>query len=127
MKKTISIISCCLLICLLFIRNDLKSYFLCYEKSDFEGMKKFCSKNFVDEFFHDGDVFGNSTAKLVDIEEIKYDEDAMKYIAGVQIECMPTEGSALYNFEKPDVPVNTYMYLVLSVNNGNAIIEAFAD
>ncbi|MDE5604967.1 MAG: hypothetical protein K2I73_05240 [Eubacterium sp.] len=141
MKKTISIISCCLMICLLFIgcstnnteskevaiiKNDLKSYFSCYEKGDFEGMKKFCTKNYVDEYFHDGDVFGNLTAKLVDFEEIKYDETAMKYTALVQIECMPTKISALYNRDKPDEPVNTYMDLVVSVDNGNAVIEAFA-
>lgn len=142
MKKTISIISCCLIICLLFIgcstdntrnketaiiENDLKSYFSCYEKGDYEGMKKFCTKSYVDEYFHDGDVFGNLTAKLVDFEEIKYDEAAMKYIAVVQIECMSAEISALYNRDKPDEPVNTYMDLVVSVDNGNAVIEAFAD
>ena len=142
MKKTISIISCCLVICLLFIgcgtvntenkeiaiiENDLKSYFSCYEKGDFEGMKKFCTKSYVDEYFHDDDVFGNATAKLVDFKEIKYDEEAMKYIAVVQIECMPTKISALYNRDKPDDPVNTYMDLVVSVDNGNAVIEAFAD
>ncbi len=139
MKKTISIISCCLLICLLFIgcnteskeisiiENDLKSYFSCYEKGDFEGMKNFCTENYIDEYFHDGDVFGNATAKLVGIQEIKYDEKAMKYIAAVQVECMPTESSALYNFEKPDESVNAYMYLVVSVDNGNAVIEEFAD
>ena len=142
MKKTISIISCCLVICFLFIgcstnnteskeiaiiENDLKSYFSCYEKGDFEGMKKFCTKSYVDEYFHDDDVFGNATAKLVDFEEIEYDETAKKYIAVVQIECMPAEISALYNRDKPNDPVNTYMDLVVSVDNGNAVIEAFAD
>lgn len=140
MKKTISIISCCLIIGLLFIgcstdnieketaiiKNDLKSYFSCYEKGDYEGMKKFCTKSYIDEYFHDGDVFGNATAKLVDFYEIKYDEKAMKYIAVVQVECMPVEISALYNRDNPDEPVNTYMDLVVSVDNGHAVIEAFA-
>ena len=140
MKKTISIIACCLVIGFLFIgcstdnieketaiiENDLKSYFSCYEKGDFEGMKKFCTKSYVDEYFHDGNVFGNLTAKLVDIEEIKYDEATMKYIAVVQIECMPAKISALYDRDNPDKPVNTYMHLVVSIDNGNAVIEAFA-
>ena len=142
MKKITHIWSCYLVLCLLFIgcsntnmvqketaviEKDLKSYFSCYEKSDFEGMKKFCTKGFVEAYFHNEDVFGNSTAKLINFEEIKYDETTKKYTVTVQIKCMPVNYSALYNKDNPDEPVNTYMSFVLSVNNGNIVIEAFAD
>lgn len=143
MKKAISIITCCLAMCLLFIgcsntvstekreikivENCVESYFLCYEKGDFEGMKKFCSKSFVEEYFHNDDVFGNKIAKLISFNDIKYDENTKKYIAVVQVECIPTEKSALYNKDKPNDPVNTYISFVLNVDNKNALIESFSD
>lgn len=109
------------------VKECVNSYFSYYENGEYENMKEFCSDEFVKQYFHEKDVFGSSTAKLIKIEEIKYDKNNDKYVATVYIECMPVAFSALYNKDKPDEAVNTYVSLVVNVSGDKAQIEAFED
>jgi hypothetical protein len=135
MKKSISIISIILSALLLFtacsnantketklVEECVTSYFSYYEKGDFDNMKQYCSDDFVAEYFDTDDVFGNIRAELVDLKEIKYDDESKQYTALVNVKCVPSSDSSLYNKDNPDEPVLTYVSYTLSVENGNAKI-----
>ena len=109
------------------VKECLTSYFSYHEKGDFDNMKQYCRRNFVKEYFHEKDVFGNATAKLLDFDEIRYDEENNQYIAQLYVECVPVEGSALYDRDNPSGKVKTYIAFVLSVKNGKAIIEGLTE
>lgn len=141
MKKCAIIIFCILSLCSLFVacsdfnnsgfetelvKDCLNSYFSYYEKGDFDNMKQYCTNNFVDEYFHEKDVFGNASAKLIDFEEIKYDYETNQYIAILYVECVPVLNSALYDKNNPSKPVLTYISYILSIENGNVKIESLS-
>jgi hypothetical protein len=142
MKKYIYIVLPILSLCLLFsacslvktnsgdvdlIKDCLTSYFSYYEKGDFDNMKQYCTDTFIDEYFHKNDVFGNASAKLIDFDDISYDDVKKQYIAEVNVECVPTENSSLYDKDNPTKTRTTYITFVLSVNNEKVQIESLTD
>lgn len=50
----------------------MTEFFSYYEKGKYDSMKQYCSDEFISNFFHDGDVFGNTTAKLIEIQGVTY-------------------------------------------------------
>ncbi|MCM1115131.1 MAG: hypothetical protein NC397_06495 [Clostridium sp.] len=131
MKKAFNIGICLILIasCLIgcsrdketIIENTLTEFFSYYEKGDYEGMKKYCSEEFIENYFHDDDVFGNTTAKLLKITNIIYDEETAQYLVSIEMEITPTINSAHYDIENPIAA--TFIDIIITEQNNNMIID----
>lgn len=91
-------------------KDVLKSYFDAYEKANYEEMKQYCTDTFVSFCFHDSDVLGASSAKLVKIEESADSESGNSYAFDIVISEKPVEGSARYDANQATVETSvTYM------------------
>lgn len=88
-------------------------------------MKPLCSDDFVKNYFHNNDVFGNECAELNKIISVAEDEKNGGYIAVVDIDAVPCESSALY--DKDNKTVSTSFDLHLSQNEkGTYIIDGIS-
>lgn len=102
------------------ITKNVNEYFEFYEKADYQKIKSYCSKNFIKEYFHTDDVFGNKTAKLGKINSINYNEDEQSYIVTVDVSVTPTKSSALY--DENENLVDTSFSLIIKENINNEYI-----
>lgn len=106
------------------INDCITSYFSYYKNGDFENMKQYCTEDFVQEYFHVNDVFGNACAELINIESIEYVQEKQQYKAITYVKCIPTSNSSLYDNNNPGEATFTYNSYFLSINNGNIKIVA---
>lgn len=93
-------------------QSVLKDYFEAYETADYVRMADCCTVEFQEQFFHDNDVFGYTTAKLLSISNRKIDTGDQNILAyEVQISAVPVEGSANYNPDEPICKTNVMCIL----------------
>lgn len=101
--------------------KTVKDFFSAFEKSDYEAMREYCSKECTDAFFHDGDVFGMAWAKLERVGEYKENyvtESGFAILLDVKMETV--ESSSLY----PEA--ETTFYIVLKEkSDGVFVIDTF--
>ncbi len=99
-------------------RDIVKSFFDAFEKADYDTMKEYCTKECVDSYFHDKDVFGMVWAKPVDVEIDSSNENQCKIFVTVEMET--AENSALYGESK------TSFYVVLNKTDDDSwVIHSF--
>ena len=73
-------------------------FFTSFETSDYESMKKFCTMNCCNDFFHENDVNGMISAKLASYEDITYkynDNNGLEAYVFVTVDMEPSKDSAL--------------------------------
>ena len=76
----------------------IKAWFAAFETADYEEMRPYCTVEFQEQFFHDGDVFGYATARLQEIGGQKIDAGSDSYLAyQVKVIVQTVEGSANYD------------------------------
>ena len=93
-------------------KEALTGYFAEYENSNYEGMKQYCTDEFVDNFFHDSDVFGCINAKLLEFTDRKIDTGNENTLAfEINTSTKPIEGSANYDENEPTY--ETYIVYIL--------------
>lgn len=83
-------------------KKVLTAYFTAYEKADYEAMKPYCSDEFVETYFHEGDVFGNEWAKLLECSLDGRETEDSTLIFNVKVTEKPVEGSAFYDPDEPE-------------------------
>lgn len=100
----------------------LKSYFSYYEKGDYENMKQYCSKEFIEAYFHENDVFGSEKSTFLKINNsIKYDKE--KYLVSVEEEATPVKSSAYYDEENSQVDIIND-YIIKENAKGELVIDS---
>jgi len=100
----------------------VEDFFSAFEKSDYEHMKTYCTKECVDVYFHDGDVFGMVWAKTPQIAEKPGFANENEYKIFVTVEMEPAKNSALYGSGS-----NTSFYVALKkTDSGSWLIDSFA-
>ena len=103
------------------ITEIAENFFAAFENSDYEGMKTLCTKNCIDTYFHDGDVFGMVWAKAVKIGDEIRTLSEIEYSVFVDVEMKPSEVSAF----SPD-ETNTSFYIVIKKkDDGGWLIDKF--
>lgn len=73
-------------------------FFTSFETSDYKSMKKFCTMNCCNDFFHENDVNGMISAKLASYEDITYkynDNSGLEAYVFVTVDMEPSKDSAL--------------------------------
>lgn len=78
----------------------IEDFFKYFAIQDYEGMKQFCTTECVENFFHDGDVFGYEKAELISCQKndniITQDDE---YWFLVYLEIIPSPKSSIYPSE----------------------------
>lgn len=100
--------------------KTIENFFSCYEQSDLEGMKRYSTNEFQKSYFHNGDVFGFSQAKLLSIYELSYDSENKIWMYGIKLEAEPTETSAFYDNGKK---VEVVLSFLVAKQNGHYYIN----
>ena len=88
----------------------LLDFFTSFETSDYESMKKYCTMNCFNDYFHENDVNGMISAKLTSSEDIKYkytEDDMLEAYVFVTVDMEPSSDSALVG------ETSTSFYVVL--------------
>ncbi len=99
----------------------VEDFFSDFEKSDYEHMKTYCTKECIDTTFHDGDAFGMVWAKTPQIAEKPGFANENEYKIFVTVEMEPAKNSALYACGSI-----TSFYVVLKKADGGAwLIDSF--
>ncbi|MEG2000594.1 MAG: hypothetical protein RR053_04275 [Evtepia sp.] len=94
-------------------------FFSAFESSDYATMKTYCTENYIEYYFHDGDVDGMIWAKLTEIGEAKIvDDHSINLFVRVEMETAKT--SALY----PETETSLYVALIQN-DNGSWLINGF--
>lgn len=102
-------------------------FFYLFSNGDFGNMKRYCTKNCIDNFFRDNSVFGMKKATL---QSISKDADDLRkrdfFIVGewaalVNVTMTPAENSVF----DPN-QTETSFYLILKQQNGRYLIDEFA-
>lgn len=100
--------------------SDIKDFFSAFEKSDYTRMKTFCTKECVNAYFHEGDVFGMAWAKAAQIAEKPESANATECKVFVTVEMEPVKTSVLYGSS------STSFYVVLKKADGGMwLIDSF--
>lgn len=92
-------------------QKALNAYFKAYETADYEKMKPYCSQEFVETYFHEGDVFGNEWAKIQKCSLDGRETEDGTLVFFVQVTEKPVEGAALYDPEEPEQ--TDFLYFVM--------------
>ena len=80
------------------ISKMLQDFFTSFETSDYGSMKKYCTMNCFNDFFHDNDVNGMISAKLTSSEDIKYkytEDNKLEAYVFVTVDMEPSAESDL--------------------------------
>ena len=97
----------------------VEEFFLLYSQSDLDGMKQYCSDNFVELYFGTGTVLGNMSATAQKIEIVEGSSNG-KEVFLIEAEISPDKNSALFGEE------TTSFYLALIENQDkNWVIDEF--
>ena len=67
-------------------RETLDKFFEAFGESDYEAMKAFCTESCIEDYFHDGDVYGMILANVTDIDYGRYREDGCYFFVTVEME-----------------------------------------
>ena len=67
----------------------IEKFFDAFAEADYETMRKYCTKECQDSFFHKGDVDGMVWAKLVRIDEDNYLDEPQNMCVEVEAEFVP--------------------------------------
>lgn len=95
-------------------------FFDAFAKSDYTLMKTYCTKECIDSYFHDGDVFGMVWCKAVKLEEEQETSNENECRIAVDVEMETAKTSALYGESE------TSFYVVLNkTNDGSWAIHRF--
>lgn len=95
-------------------------FFDAFEKGDYALMKTYCTKECIDYYFHDGDVFGMVWCKAVKLEEEQGTLNENECIIEVDVEMETAKTSALYGESE------TSFYVVLNkTDDGSWAINSF--
>ncbi|MDO5397968.1 MAG: M56 family metallopeptidase [bacterium] len=105
-------------------RQNIRVFYSCFNKSDFETMKNYCTQDCIDTFFGDGYVFGMKKAGL---NRISFESNerlrAMNKIAVLaEVYMTPHENSV---FDPSQTSTSFYMILEKQ-NDGSYLIDEFA-
>ena len=96
----------------------IEDFFLAFEVSDYQTMKKYCTESCIDAYFHEGNVDGMVWAKLAgDAKEEPVDDHVTRVFVTVEMETAET--SALYP------ATETSFYIELIYSNGLWLINGF--
>ncbi len=93
--------------------TTIKSYFDSFQKGNFEDMKQYCTASFIRKYFHEKDVNGSKSEKMIKIEKKVNENNAYKLT--VRYRCVPVENSALYDANKEKVE-STITYELINQN-----------
>ena len=94
----------------------IEDFFLAFEVSDYQTMKKYCTESCIDAYFHEGNVDGMVWAKLAgDAKEEPVDDHVTRVFVTVEMETAET--SALYP------AAETSFYIELIYSNGLWLIN----
>ena len=97
----------------------VEEFFLLYSQNDLDGMKQYCSENFVKLYFGTGTVLGNTSATAQKIELVEESSNG-KAVFLVDASISPEKNSALFGEE------TTSFYLTLVKDqNKNWVIDEF--
>lgn len=99
-------------------KDVAEKFFKAFETSDYETMKKYCTKECQDTYFHEGDVDGMVWAKLVKIDEENTLSDSENLYVWVEMEA--SENSVLYGEKE----TGFYVVFVKDDNSG-WLIDSF--
>lgn len=72
----------------------LEKFFKYYSTGDFDSMRACCSKEFINQYFHKNDVFGNEKAWCEYIMNIEYNSDDKYYTVELWQGCKPNDVKA---------------------------------
>ena len=97
-----------------------QAFFRAFQTADYETMKTYCTDACVENYFHDGDVFGMIRAKLTALEETEQSENQICNLF-VTVEMETAETAALY----PDTETSFYIRLTESADGLWQIDEFF--
>ena len=92
------------------IDTVISKFFISFETSDYGSMKKYCTMNCFNDYFHEKDVNGMILAKLTSSEDIKYkytEDDMLEAYVFVTVDMEPSSDSALVG------ETSTSFYVVL--------------
>ena len=92
------------------IDTVISKFFTSFETSDYGSMKKFCTMNCFNDYFHEKDVNGMISAKLTSSEDIKYkytEDNKLEAYVFVTVDMEPSSDSALVG------ETSTSFYVVL--------------
>ena len=79
-----------------------------YAVADYESMKPYCTDSAIEKYFHEGDVFGNATAEILDITSIE--QESEKQVAVLVLALIdPVPTSSVYGQSK----TSFYVRLIL--------------
>ncbi len=105
--------------------STIKSFFSSFAQGDFESMKKYCTQECIDNYFHTehGDVFGLKKAELLsaDATQTHYDTPPNEYIVFVDLKVEPSEYSSIY----PSTDFGFFVHL-LRQSDGTYLIHNFS-
>lgn len=97
-------------------KETLTSFFQYFNEGNYEKMKDFCSKDYVNDFFHKNDVFGFKTAKLLSYDETNIITHDKEYWIPISLKGEPTEDSSSYDKNSKFVEVGYYVVLEQQTN-----------
>ena len=92
-------------------KETLTSFFQYFSEGNYENMKDFCSKDYVNDFFHKNDVFGFKTAKLLSYDETNIITHDKEYWIPISLKVEPTKDSSSYDKNSKFVEVGYYVVL----------------
>lgn len=100
----------------------VEDFFSAFEKSDYEHMKTYCTKECIDTSFHEGDAFGMVWAKTPQIAEKPGFANENEYKIFVTVEMEPSKNSALY----AGGSITAFYVALKKTDSGSWLIDSFA-
>ena len=103
--------------------NTVSYFFSDFEQREFDAMKKYCTQEFIDEFFGDGYVFGMTQAYITDmrIDPMEYAKSSNDFVITVDVNMTPHEQS-VYD---PSQTSTTFNITLLRQSDGRYLIDEF--
>ncbi len=105
-------------------RQDIRVFFSCFNKQNFEAMKNYCTQSCVDDFFGDGYVFGMTQAGLnnISFEPNERLQAENKIAVLVDVYMTPHKNSVFL----PDQTETSFYLILEKQNDGSYLIDEFA-
>ena len=82
-------------------QEALLAFFQGYAVADYESMKAYSTDSAISRYFHEGDVFGNATAEILEISSIKQESET-QIVFGIYAAIEPVPGSSVYGQTETD-------------------------
>lgn len=76
--------------------NCITQYYTLFEKENYDEMKLYCTGEYSSQYFHDSDVFGDVSGRLLSVKQVLYDERTDQFRVVVNVESVPGIYSANY-------------------------------